>query len=1127
MIFFRTKFFLISACCLAAAGTASAQLHDTAIIGNGSPGPYRISERFVDSASVKARGSDTSSAANLPWVFVPAEGAILFSHAITIGDTVHVSYVESFGGLMRENRMFTIDTVGSHKTSSTTINGASGSIGIFSQAPSENLEVTGSKTISVSAGSQGATTMDQSLDVQVSGNISNNTQISANLSDKSGTLQGETRELGQIDRVYIEMKNPRYRITAGDQILSLPLGGLINSMDKIKGLSAEYTGKVVDVGLTGAVSGGHFAVEYIRPTQGVQGPYYLHGNGEADQIEPVAGTVSVEVNGKTLQEGNDNDFTVDNDLGTLRFNPSYPVSDGMVAKVSYEYKTFDYMRIFGALKAGLASPDSEFFVRTDAWITSDDANTPLGFSLNDTDRRALAAAGDGPVKEAKGLSVMENDVPARDAITRLYKRDTTGTYFVFAPYNVMNPLDRSGRFEVWFSFVGAGKGEYQDSVGSDIDTIGGLTVQDARGLVYVYRGPGKGDYSIVSTLRAPARSILDETSIGFNLHNGIRGLVELAGTHIDKNTLSSVDEAKDLAGAMRWTLSAGYDSTTIVKASQRLWSRRWASPLADVFERKSTWDLEYLNDSIKTGDLLRLEAASRICSWIRLSGNVGGYFLENTPLAQNLSGRVDLGKGDRFVGDIFGTGITHGGPLAGSWAGRGGGDIGTAFLPVNPSVGGYSEWKRDTLGIARGNIGGNIGAKLKPVDFSEKFTASSDRRGSGSISAATDTGWTTIWEQRLALHKAMDARVEGTTSYQKNRADKSTNSTFLATVIGGFSSIRTGTAGNLNWSISSEKASVFVNVPVYVGLGRGSYSYDSTSNQYLPDKNGSWNIQQQESFDTLSASRVRKQHLGIDWDLRPPKGQIKGLMADLEWKGLLNIDEHRDIVTGSGWRTFVPGWSSVAGLDTAHIRYAQCSYKQEIIWRPSFQPILSTRLSGRPYLNRLPGTAEKGLELLGNVSLQKEKWNTSLDLSRTSIQRAGYSSNVAGLKDMYLSLTEERKTIRSLWVTGTETFGKAAAKDFPGGYYWRLKPGLSLRPKEIGRTDLSYTISGVDSENLTGPIEYPMAAGFANGISQQIDFRIDINTGKHMSVSGSYRGESGMDNGKWLHVMSLEARAYL
>lgn len=115
------------------------------------------------------------------------------------------------------------------------------------------------------------------------------------------------------------------------------------------------------------------------------------------------------------------------------------------------------------------------------------------------------------------------------------------------------------------------------------------------------------------------------------------------------------------------------------------------------------------------------------------------------------------------------------------------------------------------------------------------------------------------------------------------------------------------------------------------------------------------------------------------------------------------------------------------------------------------------------------------------------------------------------------------------WARQDKPSERSKKRPFSSSSYIQITPGISWRPFGRGWVDGSYTFSQV---NLPANLDYRIARGFAAGTSHVISVTADVQTGKHFSIGGSYRGEmvrsAGADAfGPGNHVFSFEVKAYL
>ncbi|MDR2727676.1 MAG: DUF2460 domain-containing protein, partial [Chitinispirillales bacterium] len=322
-----------------------------------------------------------------------------------------------------------------------------------------NLNISGYKSFGVSIGSLGEINLEQGLEVKIEGEIRPGTHLSAYLNDEGSSLDGSTREISDFDQIYITLKNEKFIVTAGDQFANWPIeAGILSGQKKIMGISAEVKPKNSSVNVFGAFSGGNQTVQTVRGRDGVQGPYYLTGKGEAGFITPINGTVKIKVNGTNLEEGFDNDFTVDYDMGSVTFNPKILIRQEDFIRIEYEYKSFDYRRTFTGGGASYHTPDSVFSLRASFWSESDDKNNPIEMQLTNLEKEILRKSGNNSGYAAPTARPVHHlDAAKMSAYYPLYKKvydiQAQDTILVYSPYDPLKPSDTKDRYTAWFTPV--------------------------------------------------------------------------------------------------------------------------------------------------------------------------------------------------------------------------------------------------------------------------------------------------------------------------------------------------------------------------------------------------------------------------------------------------------------------------------------------------------------------------------------------------------------------------------------------------------------------------------------------------------------------------------------------------
>ncbi len=393
-------------------------------------------------------------------------------------------------------------------------------VGRESESPGSGLRVGGAKTFGITVGSDRDLSLEQSLRMSVSGNITNDVAVNAYLSDQNTPLvpEGDTEELRALDKVLIEIEGERVAATMGDYELVIDGGALATIRRELSG--AEVTAEIGPgtVLLAGARLRGEFASLTVGGVDGKQGPYLLTDRSGAAGVSVVAGSERVWLNGEQLVRGRDRDYVVDYAAGEIEFTERRPVSSDDEITVDYEYALSDYGRdIYGGrgvlpLLGGAASVGASFVREVD------DRGAEEGVVLSDGDVAILEAAGDD-------ASLAHDD----------------GVEFVGAGEGDYAQVE-----EGVFEYAGADSGDYDLSF-ERVD--GGAYDYDYVRGAYVHVGEGEGRYRLGRSLPMPVDKGLVAADARFPLPGGGSVVVEGALSSLDRNTFSSLDDGDNVGDA--------------------------------------------------------------------------------------------------------------------------------------------------------------------------------------------------------------------------------------------------------------------------------------------------------------------------------------------------------------------------------------------------------------------------------------------------------------------------------------------------------------------------------------------------------------------------------------------------
>jgi hypothetical protein len=382
-----------------------------------------------------------------------------------------------------------------------------------------SLRVGGAKTFGITMGPNRDPSLEQSLRLDINGQITRDVAVNAYLTDQNTPLtpEGDTEELRAIDEVLIQIEGEQFSALMGDYVLDVDGGSLARYRRDIAGAMVEVGTQRMNLLLAGARTAGEFMSMNFRGVEGKQGTYLLTDRLGSVGVSVVPGSERVWLNGERLRRGADNHYVIDYGAGTIEFTELRPITFESEITIDYEYTTDDFDVDIYAAQGGAGFSRDQFRLGASYFREVDDESAS-SVLLTDEDRAILAEAGD------------DIELARDDGV------DSVG----------MGNGDYLRIVAEIFEYAGADSGDYDlhfersDEGDYDYDVAGGY---------YVYVGPGDGDYELGRTLPMPADHslLVFEGQAAF----GDDGLVvgEAALSDLDLNTLSDLDDDDNLGNA--------------------------------------------------------------------------------------------------------------------------------------------------------------------------------------------------------------------------------------------------------------------------------------------------------------------------------------------------------------------------------------------------------------------------------------------------------------------------------------------------------------------------------------------------------------------------------------------------
>lgn len=433
--------------------------------------------------------------------------------------------------------------------------------------PFEGLNTSGSISRAVTVGNNQNAVTNSSLDLQITGKLSDKVSIRASIQDSNIPIQegGYSQKLDEFDQIFIELFSDKWSIRAGDLFLENRISGFLNFNKKVQGISTNFSfgddDRKTTIFSSVALVRGQYAKSAFTGQEGNQGPYKLRGNNGELYVLVVSGSERVYVNGILLERGEDKHYVVDYNAGEIMFTSLFPVTSEMRINIEYQFSERNYTRFVAY--GGIMHEREKWNIGGFVYSENDMKNQPLQQNLSEEQMEILQNAGNDPdqmvAPSAYQDSYSENRI--------LYKKNWINGVEVFEFSN--NPEDEL--YNVRFTLVGQGNGNYV------------LANNQAVGKIYQYVEPiggiPQGNYEPIIRLVAPEKIQVATVLGGYNSEK-TQASFEIGMSNNDKNLFSAIDDGKNQGFAGK------------INLNQQLISRKWE---VDAFA-----DYQFVGENFQT-----------------------------------------------------------------------------------------------------------------------------------------------------------------------------------------------------------------------------------------------------------------------------------------------------------------------------------------------------------------------------------------------------------------------------------------------------------------------------------------------------------------------------------------------
>jgi len=401
--------------------------------------------------------------------------------------------------------------------------------------PSTNLNKSGNLTRGISFGNTQNLFVNSSLNLQMSGQLAENLNIRASISDQNVPFQpeGNTQQLQDFDNVLVELYNDDFNLAAGDVVLQQRKSEFLRYYKNVQGAQVTTQYKLgekwkASTQAAASVAKGKFASIVLEVSEGTLGPYRIPGPQNERFVIIMANSERVFYDGRQLQRGFNFDYVIDYNQGEITFTPNVLITQYTRIRIDFEYAERNFSR--SILTANHIQETDNISVYMNFYREQDNRNRPLFFEFSDADKQLLASVGD----DLDAASVPRVDSIAFDPNRILYRRvqdlDDNANPISYFEYSTDPEV---AHFSVSFSEVGQGNGDYVRDR------------QIANGPVYVFRprvnGEPQGSYSILSPLPSPNKKQMLTAGTRVKLSAYEQVYTEMAFSNVDQNLFSAID----------------------------------------------------------------------------------------------------------------------------------------------------------------------------------------------------------------------------------------------------------------------------------------------------------------------------------------------------------------------------------------------------------------------------------------------------------------------------------------------------------------------------------------------------------------------------------------------------------
>ncbi len=419
----------------------------------------------------------------------------------------------------------------------------------------EGLNKTGSISRGISFGNNQDVVVNSNLNLQLSGHLNNNVDILLAATDNNIPIQpeGNTQQLQEFDKVFIQFSTATAKLIAGDFQLTRPSGYFMNFYKKSQGISFSTVQhifpshqkdstkmSIYKTSLNAAVSRGKFARNQIQGIESNQGPYRLIGAEKETFIIVLSGTEKIYIDGRLLNRGQENDYIIDYNTAEVTFTAKQLITKDKRIVVEFQYSDKNYARTLMHVSNDYEKRNLRAHLHV--YSEQDSKNQPLQQELSNEQKNLLYTIGDtlslavSPSIDSIGFN--RNEVLYRKVDTVIGSKIKSTIY-------VHSTDSTKANYRVAFSNVGQGNGNYKQIASAANGKVFKWVMPDTL------TGALNGNFEPIIQLITPKKKQMLTAGFDYAFGKNTRFSLETAVSNNDINTFSPVNSNDDVGYALK------------------------------------------------------------------------------------------------------------------------------------------------------------------------------------------------------------------------------------------------------------------------------------------------------------------------------------------------------------------------------------------------------------------------------------------------------------------------------------------------------------------------------------------------------------------------------------------------